>query len=100
MILEIIGLSGAFNAITAGDEVAASKPDPGIFLETAHRLGVRPQDCVVLEDSPHGVSASRAAGMVSVAIPNRFSAYQDFGLADVVLRDLFVFVQYLESITK
>jgi HAD superfamily hydrolase (TIGR01509 family) len=43
--------------------VARGKPHPDLFLFAAERLGARPQDCVVVEDSPHGVQAAHAAGM-------------------------------------
>lgn len=88
IIVEITGLEGVFDVITAGDEVTVGKPDPAIFLEAARRLGVAPQTCLVLEDSPHGITAARAAGMFSVAVPNRFTAHQDFSQADRVLNGL------------
>jgi beta-phosphoglucomutase-like phosphatase (HAD superfamily) len=43
--------------------VARGKPHPDLFLFAADRMGVDPQDCVVVEDSPHGVVAAHAAGM-------------------------------------
>lgn len=59
-----------FQCITGGDEVTRSKPDPEIFLATADRLNVNPQDCVVFEDSFNGVTAAHAAGMHVVMVPD------------------------------
>ena len=50
-------------------EVGKGKPEPDIFLETAKRLAVRPECCLVVEDSPFGVEAARRAGMACVAVP-------------------------------
>jgi beta-phosphoglucomutase len=45
-----------------------SKPDPAIFLYTAEKLGVTPEECIVIEDSSHGVTAAQAAGMYCIGI--------------------------------
>lgn len=50
----------------SADLVRNGKPAPDLFLLAAERLGVPPQDCVVLEDSPHGVQGALAAGMRAV----------------------------------
>jgi HAD superfamily hydrolase (TIGR01509 family) len=53
-----------------GDEVARSKPAPDPYLRAAAALGVAPERCLVIEDSPTGVAAAEAAGMVVIAIPH------------------------------
>jgi HAD superfamily hydrolase (TIGR01509 family) len=62
------GLLDAFDVTVAGDEVAHGKPAPDMFLLAAQRLGVEPGRCVVIEDSPPGVQAGIAAGMVTLAV--------------------------------
>jgi HAD superfamily hydrolase (TIGR01509 family) len=62
------GLLDAFDVIVAGDEVANGKPAPDMFLLAAERLGVPPDECVVIEDSPPGVQAGIAAGMYTLAV--------------------------------
>ena len=62
------GLLDAFDVVVAGDEVEHGKPAPDMFLLAAARLGVRPASCVVIEDSPPGVQAGRAAGMFTLAV--------------------------------
>jgi HAD superfamily hydrolase (TIGR01509 family) len=62
------GLDTLFAVSVAGDEIVHGKPAPDMFLEVARRLGVAPQDCVVIEDSAPGVAAGVAAGMVTVGV--------------------------------
>jgi putative hydrolase of the HAD superfamily len=54
---------------TCLEDVGRAKPDPGLFLLAAERLGVKPEDVVVLEDSLNGLRAARAAGMRCVVVP-------------------------------
>ena len=61
---------GPFDVTVAGDEVGNGKPDPEPYLLAAARLGVDPEQCVVLEDSPVGVAAGEAAGCAVVAVPS------------------------------
>lgn len=85
--LERFGLRERFDAIVTGESVARPKPAPDIFLEAAARLGARPSECVVLEDSLAGVRAGRAAGMRVIAVPEGEAA--GFGdWADAVVSDL------------
>jgi HAD superfamily hydrolase (TIGR01509 family) len=64
------GLAGAFDVTVAGDEVAAPKPAPDGYLAAAAALGAEPAACVALEDSPTGVAAAKAAGMLVIGIPS------------------------------
>jgi HAD superfamily hydrolase (TIGR01509 family) len=59
-----------FDVTVAGDEVTRLKPEPEPYLTAAARLGVPPERCVALEDSPTGVAAAEAAGCVTVAVPS------------------------------
>jgi beta-phosphoglucomutase family hydrolase len=70
MILETTGIREYFSVIMSSEEVENGKPEPDVFLETAKRLGVRPENCLVLEDSQYGVEAARKAGMYSIALPD------------------------------
>jgi len=72
-ILTPAGLLPCFKAIVSADDVASSKPDPAGYLETVRRLsapatGLRPDQCLAVEDSLNGIRAARAAGMKTVAI--------------------------------
>lgn len=68
--LGIAGLTERFATIVGGDEVAEGKPSPDIFLLAAQRLGVAPEQCVVLEDSDAGILAAHRAGMFSLMVPD------------------------------
>ena len=63
LCLEASGLSPYFPVRAAGDEVAAGKPAPEIYQLACRRLGVDPADCLAIEDSYHGITSARAAGI-------------------------------------
>ena len=54
------------NIDTLASDMAAGKPKPDLFLHAAARVGIDPTDCIVVEDSPAGVSAAVAAGMAAI----------------------------------
>ena len=60
-----------FQAIACGDEVEESKPNPAIFLLAASRLGILPENCLVMEDSPAGLEAAHRAGIPCLWVPDR-----------------------------
>lgn len=66
-IRHTLGLTGLYDRfagrIFSASEVAHGKPAPDLFLHAASRMGVAPAGCAVVEDSPYGVQAARAAGM-------------------------------------
>ena len=75
--------------VTADDpQVGAAKPAPDIFLVAAERLGVAPEDCLVFEDSPFGVTAAKAAGMAAVAVPDSHMPVEQYEHADLLLTSL------------
>ena len=63
-------LLARFHALVGGDEVDHGKPAPDIFLLAASRLNVDPAQCIVLEDSEHGVRGALAAGMIPIMVPD------------------------------
>lgn len=60
-----------------GDMVKHSKPDPEIYLGASDLLGVPPEHCMALEDSPAGIESAYAAGMVTVMIPDMVEPSKD-----------------------
>ena len=67
-VLKVTGLS--FAVTVCGEDVRRPKPDPEPYLLAADRLGVPAAGCVVLEDSPTGIAAARAAGCPVIAVPS------------------------------
>jgi HAD superfamily hydrolase (TIGR01509 family) len=59
-----------FDVVVTADDVAKPKPDPEVFLVTAAKLGVKAEDCVVVEDSVFGVRAAKTTGMRCIAVPS------------------------------
>jgi len=68
--------------------IERGKPAPDIFLTVASRLGAPPERCVVLEDTPNGVRAARAAGMAVIAVVDPNMRGEDFAGASCVLDSL------------
>jgi HAD superfamily hydrolase (TIGR01509 family) len=81
------GLAGRFDAEATGDEVTRGKPAPDLFLLAAERLGVAPEDAIVLEDSPLGVEAAANAAMRVVAVLGHPGRVVDFPVAPLVVVD-------------
>jgi len=68
LILETLDLIDLFDAIVDGNDVSTAKPDPEVFLIAAQKLGVQPEDCIVIEDAQAGIEAANKAGMTSIGI--------------------------------
>lgn len=86
-------LGSAFDVACSAEHEAAGKPDPAVFITTARRLGAARGRCLVLEDSPAGVLAAKAAGMICVAVPENRAGEPElddpaFSVADVVISSL------------
>ncbi len=63
-------MRGKFKVIISADEIGVGKPSPDIYLICAQRLGVKPENCVCVEDSGNGILAGVNAGMKVIAIPD------------------------------
>ena len=72
-VLQILNLTAAFDFVATRDDVERGKPDPEIYLLVADELGVSPDECLVIEDSPSGVQAALAANMQVVAVSTPFT---------------------------
>ena len=68
--LEKAGVYGSFDQLCCGPMVEHGKPEPDIYLFTAQKLGVEPNQCIALEDSPNGIISAYKAGMYPVMIPD------------------------------
>lgn len=66
-----LGYLELFDRICTGYEVAHGKPEPDIYLYGAQCLGLRPEECLAVEDSPAGITSAFRAGCVTVMIPDQ-----------------------------
>jgi beta-phosphoglucomutase len=87
VMLKSLGLWEMLDVIVGEEDASHGKPDPEGFLIAAERLGVPPEDCVVIEDAPEGIAAGKAAGMRCIGVtttrpPERLSQ------ADLVVETL------------
>jgi HAD superfamily hydrolase (TIGR01509 family) len=94
LVLERSGVRGCFAAVVSSEEVANGKPAPDVYLAVARELDVDPADCVAIEDSTNGIKAAVAAGMRTLAVPNR-----EYRPADDVLATAAVVVESLAEVT-
>lgn len=87
-ILGRFALLDRFHSILTAEDVTIGKPHPEIYLKAAARLGVCPEEMLVLEDSQAGTNAAAAAGAFAVSVPHEHSASHDFSSASLVAHSL------------
>lgn len=81
-----LGLHGRFTALCGRDTVGGvPKPAPDVYVAALRALGAEAGSAVALEDSAHGLTAAKAAGLACVAIPNRMTVGTDLSAADLVV---------------
>jgi HAD superfamily hydrolase (TIGR01509 family) len=83
-VLDILGLTDEFDVVVTRDDVEHGKPDPEMHLLAARELGIRPEECLAIEDSPAGVKAALAAGAEIVAVTTDLTRqkFRDTNLLD------------------
>jgi HAD superfamily hydrolase (TIGR01509 family) len=74
-----------FDFVLAGDIVAKKKPDPEIYNLALSKTGLRPEECLVVEDSRNGVLAAKAAAMHVLATTNHYTEKEDLTQADLIV---------------
>ena len=84
MHLDRLGTRETFTVVATGD-AHPPKPAPDTYLAALAGLGTPPAEAVAFEDSPTGVRAAKAAGMLCVAVPNPVTAVLAFPGADLIL---------------
>ena len=94
LVLDRMGVRDCFAVVVSSEEVANGKPAPDVYLAVARELGVDPKDCVAVEDSTNGIKSAVAAGMRTIAVPNR-----QFRPDDEVLTTAAVVVSSLAEVT-
>lgn len=69
-ILTDAGIMKYFDGCVFGDMVERAKPDPEIYLKACRSIGMEPEKCMALEDSPAGIRSSFVAGMTPIMVPD------------------------------
>ena len=83
-ILGQLGLEGFFDAVSDGNNITNSKPDPEVFLKAAQFLGLKPEDCLVVEDAISGAEAGHRGGFRVACVGDASKA----GVGDYNLRSI------------
>lgn len=87
-VLNALKVKDFFLTYCSAQEVQNGKPAPDLFLLAAKNLKSNPANCLVLEDAPGGITAAKAAGMSSIAIPSKETQDKDFSEASIKLPSL------------
>jgi len=82
------GLADAFDKILCGNEVRVPRPDPELYRRTLSALGLQAEQALALEDSAHGVTAAKTAGVFCVVVPNRVTCLSCLDHSDLILSSL------------
>ena len=92
VILKQIGLDNYFDAVSDGNNITNSKPDPEVFLNAADMLGIPYNECMIVEDADAGIEAGKSAGMKTVSVHGAKGA--DIEFEDLSEKSL---IDYLQS---
>lgn len=84
-IINSLNIGKYFKVLVNGDEVKKSKPAPDIFLAAADKVGVKPCECLVVEDSGNGIKAAKKADMKCIGYKNIHSGRQNISDADIII---------------
>ncbi len=91
-VLHGLALESSFHVVHSAEHEDLGKPHPAVFLTAANQLGVKPENCLVLEDSLPGVIAAKAAKMKCLAVPDAHERENpQFSIADAIVDDLNAF---------
>ncbi len=86
--LNILGLVDYFDCVVTGDDVAASKPDPEIYLLAAKKSGFDVSFSLAIEDSISGIESSKAAGLFTIGLKTPLTGSFDLSEADILVDNL------------
>jgi HAD superfamily hydrolase (TIGR01509 family) len=86
-ILDILKIKKYFSAIVTVSHIERHKPHPDIFLETARKLKVKPENCIVFEDAPNGIEAAKRGKMKSIGRLTKHNTKKELKNADLIIKD-------------
>ncbi|WP_321417125.1 HAD family phosphatase [uncultured Methanomethylovorans sp.] len=88
---------GIFKIIVSGEDVTRGKPNPEPYLKAASKLGLEPEECIVIENAPLGIKSAKMAGIYCVAVPTYLLKEKLIG-ADMILADHAELITYLSRL--
>ncbi len=96
-----LGIKDAVDGVITGTEVNMGKPDPELFLRAAEMINVLPNQCIVVEDSLHGIEAGKRAGMMTAAVATGKISGEELKKAgpDVVVDNLCELIPMIDGMT-
>jgi HAD superfamily hydrolase (TIGR01509 family) len=100
IVVDQLEIRNKFDVLQASDEIEQGKPHPEIYLKTCKKLGLKPGECVVLEDSLNGVLAGKGAGCYVIAVPSEYTKQENFDRADFVADDLFCATRHIKDLLR
>jgi HAD superfamily hydrolase (TIGR01509 family) len=86
--LTALGLNSYFDCIKCRDDVSLVKPDPALYQAVVEAFALQPHQAIALEDSPHGITAAKEAGLFCVAVPNPLTRQLSLAHADLLITSL------------
>lgn len=86
-----LGIADLFDSIVSAKQVKNGKPAPDVYLYACEKIGMKPEECIAVEDSPNGIRSAYAAGCKPVMVPDLTQPDEDlskilFGLVDSLLK--------------
>ncbi len=87
-VLVKMGLQSIFKVIVSKEDVINHKPDPEVYVKCAMLLGYDSTNCIVIEDSPSGISAAKNAGVACIAVKTKYCRLSDLSGADIIADSL------------
>ncbi|MFP4083023.1 MAG: HAD family hydrolase [Candidatus Aminicenantes bacterium] len=100
IVVDRLEIRNQFDVLQSFEGVSKGKPDPEIYLKTCERLKLKPEHCVVLEDSSNGALAGKQAGCYVIAVPSEYTAGQDFHFADFMADSLFQAEEHITALLE
>lgn len=87
-VMDWLGYRNYFDVTLSIDDIKNLKPDPEIYLKAAEKLGVSPEECIVIEDSKDGVLSAKNAKMKCIGINHEYTPKGDLDSADIIINNL------------
>ncbi|MCY6957996.1 HAD family hydrolase [Clostridium brassicae] len=96
--LKVNGIYEYFDAITTTDEVSRGKQFPDVYLLTAEKLGVKPEECIVFEDILPAVMGAKSAGMKVIGIHDEYSKNQEKDIINTADKYIYEYSELIKAI--